>query len=437
MNYPTQTLATTTPVRASGAPRVAVVGAGIGGLSCARELALRGFEPVVFEASDRVGGRCSSLLTRVGWFDDGAQVINGNTLLSTYAAQEPDRLAASHVWTMPSAPVDAPSWRKAKPQDEDDPGDERELEWLGTVGVPSMRGLAEAIAKPLSVRLNTPIRQAYRHHSQWVLQGDSGDVDGTFQALVLAIPAPQALPLASGSRAVSKALSGVRYRNRWVLLLGSERAIHLPSYRVYGSGPIERIAAMHSKPGRLSASPQRWFIEASERWSMEHSDDDAETVADLLLDQAEVVDLSRDRRYGIRFKTNGYSMPGFYSGHFRLQGGYLVDQRHTVLVAGAAGFKRRDSDDTLFQVLEAPDRDELIDWLACELVDHNWSLKHLHRLIVTSAAYRMDSTLAGASAELARDPDNRHWWRRIGVVLCGMCIMYLRGPERCYRIWLN
>jgi bis(5'-nucleosyl)-tetraphosphatase (symmetrical) len=35
------------------------------------------------------------------------------------------------------------------------------------------------------------------------------------------------------------------------------------------------------------------------------------------------------------------------------------------LLMVAAGFKRRDSDDTLFQVLEAPDRDELIDWLAC------------------------------------------------------------------------
>ena len=64
-----------------------------------------------------------------------------------------------------------------------------------------------------------------------------------------------------------------------------------------------------------------------------------------------------------------------------------------------------------------PEHAELIDWLACELVDHNWSLKHLHRLIVTSAAYRMDSTLAGASAELARDPDNSHWWRRTPIRL--------------------
>jgi hypothetical protein len=64
-----------------------------------------------------------------------------------------------------------------------------------------------------------------------------------------------------------------------------------------------------------------------------------------------------------------------------------------------------------------PEHTDLIDWLACELVDHNWSLKHLHRLIVTSAAYRMDSTLAGAGAELARDPDNRHWWRRTPIRL--------------------
>ncbi len=64
-----------------------------------------------------------------------------------------------------------------------------------------------------------------------------------------------------------------------------------------------------------------------------------------------------------------------------------------------------------------PEHTELIDWLACELVEHRWSLKHLHRLIVTSAAYRMDSTLAGAGAELARDPDNRHWWRRTPIRL--------------------
>ncbi|KAF1055425.1 MAG: hypothetical protein GAK43_00219 [Stenotrophomonas maltophilia] len=64
-------------------------------------------------------------------------------------------------------------------------------------------------------------------------------------------------------------------------------------------------------------------------------------VTELLLDQAEVVDLRSDRRYGIRFKTNGYSMPGFLSGHFRLHGGgkgfALVTDRSRVLVLPVRG----------------------------------------------------------------------------------------------------
>ncbi|AWH52703.1 hypothetical protein C1924_05695 [Stenotrophomonas sp. ESTM1D_MKCIP4_1] len=64
-------------------------------------------------------------------------------------------------------------------------------------------------------------------------------------------------------------------------------------------------------------------------------------VAQMQLDQAEVVDLGRDRRYGLRLKTNGYSMPGFHSGHFRLQGGgkgfALVTDRERTLAIPVRG----------------------------------------------------------------------------------------------------
>ncbi len=33
---------------------------------------------------------------------------------------------------------------------------------------------------------------------------------------------------------------------------------------------------------------------------------------------------------------------------------------------------------------------KLLDWLACELIEHNWSLKHLHHVIMSSAAYGME-----------------------------------------------
>ena len=59
-----------------------------------------------------------------------------------------------------------------------------------------------------------------------------------------------------------------------------------------------------------------------------------------------------------------------------------------------------------------PTHPELLDWLAVELMEHGWSTKHIHRLMVTSQAYRMQS---GGSPELAesksRDPDNKLLWR--------------------------
>jgi hypothetical protein len=54
---------------------------------------------------------------------------------------------------------------------------------------------------------------------------------------------------------------------------------------------------------------------------------------------------------------------------------------------------------------EAPSHPELLDWLAVEFMDQSWSLKAMHRLIVTSATYRQSSHV---SPELyARDPYNR------------------------------
>ena len=59
-----------------------------------------------------------------------------------------------------------------------------------------------------------------------------------------------------------------------------------------------------------------------------------------------------------------------------------------------------------------PDHPQLLDWLAVELMENGWSMKHVHRLIVTSAAYRMSSSVAGAEANVAKDSENRYWWRR-------------------------
>ncbi|MEO6784824.1 MAG: DUF1549 and DUF1553 domain-containing protein, partial [Chthoniobacteraceae bacterium] len=54
---------------------------------------------------------------------------------------------------------------------------------------------------------------------------------------------------------------------------------------------------------------------------------------------------------------------------------------------------------------EPPTHPELLDWLAVEFVKQGWSLKKLHRLIVTSATYRQSSRVTPAL--LAADRDDR------------------------------
>ena len=69
--------------------------------------------------------------------------------------------------------------------------------------------------------------------------------------------------------------------------------------------------------------------------------------------------------------------------------------------------------DNLGRLGERPSHPELLDWLADEFVKSGWSMKHVHRLIVNSAAYRMKS--AGEPANVPKDPDNRllsHFNRR-------------------------
>ena len=59
---------------------------------------------------------------------------------------------------------------------------------------------------------------------------------------------------------------------------------------------------------------------------------------------------------------------------------------------------------------ERPTHPELLDWLANDFVEHGWRLKRLHKLIMTSTAYRQ-SSLRNPRGE-QRDPENHLYWRK-------------------------
>ena len=62
----------------------------------------------------------------------------------------------------------------------------------------------------------------------------------------------------------------------------------------------------------------------------------------------------------------------------------------------------------------APSHPRLLDWLACEFADSGWSLKSLHRVLLSSAVYRQSSTVSAAAEDAGRavDPGNRLLWKQ-------------------------
>jgi Protein of unknown function (DUF1553)/Protein of unknown function (DUF1549)/Planctomycete cytochrome C len=61
---------------------------------------------------------------------------------------------------------------------------------------------------------------------------------------------------------------------------------------------------------------------------------------------------------------------------------------------------------------EKPTHPELLDYLASELVTKNWSLKALHKLILTSATYKQRSDILPTATATKLDPTNKLLWRR-------------------------
>jgi hypothetical protein len=79
-----------------------------------------------------------------------------------------------------------------------------------------------------------------------------------------------------------------------------------------------------------------------------------------------------------------------------------------------------------------PTHPALLDWLAVEFVENGWSHKHLHKLIVTSQAYRMQSDQPPPDdPRIAADPDNVYLWRfptqRMEAETVRDSVLYLAG----------
>lgn len=264
--------------------RVAVLGAGISGLACARRLRERGAEVVVFDKGRAPGGRASSRRIGThrsrGW-DHGAVCA---------IAEEEDFQREIARWV--EAGVVAP-WPVAPGVDGSDPAQLPALLAPGTssswVGVPSMSAIARHLATELDVRCGKRVTViAADAGGGWRLRFDDDSAAGGFDRIVLTLPPAQAHPLLEDiAPELAEDLLAAWMLPCWTLL-GVTEAVTAPlPIRRAGPGHLPdgvlTLVCEDTKPGREPLDEgTRWTLQADTDWSLAHLEDTPAEAATAL-----------------------------------------------------------------------------------------------------------------------------------------------------------
>jgi renalase len=263
------------PPPATGKSRnnaIAVIGAGIAGLSCATMLQQAGLAVRVFEKSRGPAGRMSTRRGPDWQCDHGAQY---------FTARQADFRAEVERWRQAGV---AALWEPALHVLGGSPDRVPDATLERFVGLPRMTAPAHYLADALAVTPQTRIVELKGTPDGWRLRAaEQGWIDQPYAAVMLAIPAPQAAPLlgqpASGLAAVA---ASAAMRGCWALMLRYPALAGLSFDAAFvNEGPLRWIARDSSKPGRRG--PETWLLHASAEWSEAHLELPPESVAGELL----------------------------------------------------------------------------------------------------------------------------------------------------------
>lgn len=232
---------------------VIVVGAGLAGISCARELAQSGVSVALLDKGRGIGGRMATRRVTLDAgtvnFDHGAQylpVTDGDFAQAI-------RAASAQAW----------------------PSDD------ALVGVPGMSSLPRALAQGLDISQKVEVTGLVQDGGVWCLTGPA--VQAQAPRVVLAIPAPQAARLLGDAHPLTAALLPV-VMSPCLTLMAAFPADSPGTFthRLDPSHPLAWVAQNSSKPGR-SAAAVTWVAQAGPVFSAAHLEQTPEAIAALML----------------------------------------------------------------------------------------------------------------------------------------------------------
>lgn len=241
---------------------IAVIGAGMAGMSCAAHLMDAGFAVTIFDKGRRPGGRIATRhVEGIGQFDHGAQYFTVRGEAFKERLKPIARLGMIGRWEAAG----------------------RARGSLRYVAVPEMNALARAFAEGLDIRQSVRIEELEQGDEGWLLVDADARRHGPFAQVVLAVPAPQAAPLLSASTAMSAAADGAVINPSWSTLIAFAGSLKVPfEIALPQTGPLNWIARDSSKPSRPNFA-DCWVLHGGPGWSLANIEGDPREIADQML----------------------------------------------------------------------------------------------------------------------------------------------------------
>jgi len=285
---------------------VAIIGAGVAGLACARRCSAAGLRVALLDKGRGPGGRLATrrFATPLGEAraDHGAQ----------YCTVRGEAFGAALAPLRASGAVQ--EWRaRFEPA-----GSEPRF-----VGAPGMNALVRGLAQGLDVSFDARVEALAGGPGAWRLLGPDGAVLAEAASVVCAVPAEQVTPLlATAAPELAAAASAAKTAPCWALMAVFEQPCD-PGFdaRQCREGALAWLARDSAKPAR--GGPETWVAHASRDWSQAHLEQGAERVAAALaaelaqhLGAAPAYALAHRWRYA--FVTEAAARPCLWDADLRL-----------------------------------------------------------------------------------------------------------------------
>jgi len=262
---------------------IVVVGAGIAGLCCAQTLAAHGFRVTVVDKARSPGGRMSTRRTEHGFgFDHGCQYFSPKgepfkRVVETWCNAGVVKQWHGRVVIVCSSRmtdcVDATRY----------------------VGVPGMNSICNNLASRLDIRTGVRVEAVVRRDNGSQILDSSGsssteDLAGeTFDAVVVAIPATQAVALLDETSQLAEFARSVRFSPCWTVMMAFEPKLEFEADAAHIEGSaLSWICRNSSKPQRKQDG-DCWVVQADADWSTNHIDRSREWIENELLDSLSAI----------------------------------------------------------------------------------------------------------------------------------------------------